>query len=351
MAHLGIQAVVVALACLFGAVSSQTTLTPALTATTIIENVTSTTVNESVTITTPFMLSTTTPGCSTLNTSSCEACAPGTYYDNETLLCSCCLEPGLCIFPRGCRSCSLGFYQPLAGQQTCLPCIPGFYTNLTGSPVCQACPPGSYTNESGSVSCQACAPGFYASRQNTTICNPCPEGTYCNSSSCAQCLMCPSGSETLQTGSMQCSPCRPGMYKTSNQKMCQICNSGFYQIHWGQENCDICPEDHYCPSPDVDPIQCPSDAFCPEGSTAPGYCMETFFRKAGDTCELAPLTIALIAIGGGLFLLFISFLVFRRRRDTDSELSLSRAPLLQKDRPSRHVYGVPCDADPVYAGW
>ena len=52
-------------------------------------------------------------------------------------------------------------------------------------------------------------------------------------------------------------------------------------------------------SPDVNPIQCPSDAFCPEGSLSPGYCMETFFRKEGDTCELAPVTIALLVIGGG----------------------------------------------------
>lgn len=52
-------------------------------------------------------------------------------------------------------------------------------------------------------------------------------------------------------------------------------------------------------SPDVNPIECPTDAFCPEGSTAPGYCMETFFRKVGETCELAPVTIALLVIGGG----------------------------------------------------
>lgn len=52
-------------------------------------------------------------------------------------------------------------------------------------------------------------------------------------------------------------------------------------------------------SPDVNPILCPGDAFCPEGSTAPGYCMETFFRKAGEECELAPVTIALLVIGGG----------------------------------------------------
>lgn len=56
---------------LVGAVRSQTTPTPAVTATTVGDDVT-----------TPSMLSTTTPGCSTLNISSCEACAPGTYYDN-----------------------------------------------------------------------------------------------------------------------------------------------------------------------------------------------------------------------------------------------------------------------------
>lgn len=52
-------------------------------------------------------------------------------------------------------------------------------------------------------------------------------------------------------------------------------------------------------SPDVNPILCPNDAFCPSGSLAPSYCMETFFRKAGDTCEFAPVTIALLVIGGG----------------------------------------------------
>lgn len=49
----------------------------------------------------------------------------------------------------------------------------------------------------------------------------------------------------------------------------------------------------------MNPVLCPSDAFCPKGSTAPGYCMETFFMKAGETCKLAPVSIALIVIGGG----------------------------------------------------
>lgn len=37
------------------------------------------------------------------------------------------------------------------------------------------------------------------------------------------------------------------MHKAPHQTMCQICASGFFQIHWGQDSCDVCPENHYCP--------------------------------------------------------------------------------------------------------
>lgn len=50
-------------------------------------------------------------------------------------------------------------------------------------------------------------------------------------------------------------------------------------------------------------------------------------------------------------LLFIILVVLRRRRDADSELSVARAPLLHKERPQGRYYGIPCDAEPVYAGW
>lgn len=45
-----------------------------------------------------------------------------------TLMCSCCPNPGLCLFPGACLPCSKGFYQPLTGQQQCWPCNRGFYT-------------------------------------------------------------------------------------------------------------------------------------------------------------------------------------------------------------------------------
>lgn len=50
-------------------------------------------------------------------------------------------------------------------------------------------------------------------------------------------------------------------------------------------------------------------------------------------------------------LLLIILLVLRRRRDSDRELAVARAPLLRKERPQGRYYGLPCDTEPVYAGW
>ncbi|KAJ3612898.1 hypothetical protein NHX12_019155, partial [Muraenolepis orangiensis] len=104
-------------------VVSQTTLSPAVASTTasseIVTDLTAT----------PTGLSTTPPGCLAVNTSTCQLCVPGSYYDNVTLMCSCCPDPGFCLFPGACLSCARGFFQPLPGQQQCLPCGQGFYSN------------------------------------------------------------------------------------------------------------------------------------------------------------------------------------------------------------------------------
>lgn len=79
-----------------GMVLSQTTLTPAVMTTTLTENVTTLTA-------TPVMLSSTTPGCSAFNTSTCEPCAPGSQYDNsKPVTVSSGVKPLLCSFYVGC---------------------------------------------------------------------------------------------------------------------------------------------------------------------------------------------------------------------------------------------------------
>nr|XP_057946785.1 sushi, von Willebrand factor type A, EGF and pentraxin domain-containing protein 1 isoform X2 [Doryrhamphus excisus] len=160
--------------CFVGVALSQTTPTPAALTTTLLENGTAVTP-------TPVPVSTsTTSSCSAFNTSTCEPCAPGSQYDNGTLLCSCCPQPGLCLFPGACLPCTIGFYQPLSGQQQCLPCRQGFYTNFTGSPVCLPCPAGSFNNNTGADRCASCSPGFFSSLHSSTSCSPCAQGSFCN---------------------------------------------------------------------------------------------------------------------------------------------------------------------------
>ncbi|XP_064420373.1 multiple epidermal growth factor-like domains protein 6 isoform X2 [Latimeria chalumnae] len=245
--------------------------------------------------------------CTAVNTSTCVTCLPGTYSNNGTLNCSCCSD-GSCTYPEECLSCPVGHYQSQAGQQVCFLCPYGFYTNSTGSSACFPCEPGFYSNETGSLTCSRCAPGYFTSRLSATFCDPCPPGSFCNTTNCSVCKTCPGGEEAVSKASTECSPCRPGMFKHPSDSMCKICSSGYYQIKWGQETCEICPENHYCPSPDINPILCPNDAFCPAGSTAPQYCMEIFLRKSGGTCELAPLTIVLLAICFAIHKLHIAML-------------------------------------------
>ncbi|XP_064420377.1 uncharacterized protein SI:DKEY-21A6.5 isoform X4 [Latimeria chalumnae] len=229
--------------------------------------------------------------CTAVNTSTCVTCLPGTYSNNGTLNCSCCSD-GSCTYPEECLSCPVGHYQSQAGQQVCFLCPYGFYTNSTGSSACFPCEPGFYSNETGSLTCSRCAPA-------------------------------------LQTA-LYVKPVLVGRKLSVKHQL------------------NVVLVDQ---SPDINPILCPNDAFCPAGSTAPQYCMEIFLRKSGGTCELAPLTIVLLAICFAMIVLVIAFLILRRKRDLDQGTVSSRAPLLQKERTPDRMYGAFSNVEPVYAGW
>ncbi|GCC33425.1 uncharacterized protein [Chiloscyllium punctatum] len=290
--------------------------------------------------------------CTALNTSNCAVCSAGYFSNNGSLNCSCCSD-GFCLAPEDCLSCPQGYYQSRAGQMTCLPCSKGTYTNSTGSTECQSCESGFYANETGSKLCRPCLPGYF-SEMNATGCESCSRGLFCNATQCDKCTKCPGGEEALTTAATECTPCRPGMYKQPEDLLCKMCKTGYYQTMVGQESCDLCPEQHYCPSPDVAPIQCPVDAFCPPGSTAPQYCMETFFRKSGDHCVLTPLTIFLLVFLS-LIILLITVIIISRRKKKVRQVDPVRSPLLRKEPFSGqepHLpYGITWDREPVYAGW
>lgn len=41
--------------------------------------------------------------------------------------------------------------------------------------------------------------------------------------------------------------CYLGMFKGPGDTACKPCEPGEYQLQQGQESCDLCPENHYCP--------------------------------------------------------------------------------------------------------
>ncbi|XP_054681088.1 multiple epidermal growth factor-like domains protein 9 isoform X1 [Grus americana] len=242
----------------------------------------------------PFLTTAKPSNCSRVNVTACARCSPGTFPNEGTSSCSCCAE-GSCTDASACTSCPLGHYQPESGQPSCLPCPQGSYANLTRSTICLPCLPGHYANESGAAACRACEKGYFSSQQNAVFCLPCLPGSFCNTTSCTGCLPCPGGQEALQEASEECTPCLPGMFKGPSDNKCKLCRTGEYQLQRGMETCDLCPENHYCPSPDVNPVKCPPDAFCPAGSAEPTYCMEVFLYKVGDSCQLTPLMVVLLA--------------------------------------------------------
>ncbi|TRY57894.1 hypothetical protein DNTS_014411 [Danionella cerebrum] len=363
MERLGVWSVL-AISWVLGLVMSQTTLGPAVTISTAAVNLST------------ILPSTTGPTCSVLNTSTCAACAPGSYYDNG-------IDPAMLMLSRCWPVCVSGSLSALSArvlsasgwttnlpslllwilQQVSLLCLSSLVSPevLCARLVLQE-PTAITVAQSPADPALLVSTHLHKTQRHVIHVHKAHSATPRAVRSVGSVLQVqklsglplknvhPAVQVQLIISNTSCSYIIR-MHKPSLQSMCQICSSGFYQIRWGQENCDICPENHYCPSPDVTPIQCPVDAFCPEGSLAPSYCMETFFRKAGETCELAPVTIALLVIGGGVGLLFIIVLVLRRKRDNDSELSMSRTPLLRKDRPPNRFYGIGCDAEPVYAGW
>ncbi|NXP46243.1 SCUB2 protein, partial [Heliornis fulica] len=296
----------------------------------------------------PFFTTAKPSNCSRVNITTCAHCSPGTFPNKGTWSCSCCAR-GSCLDPTACTSCPLGHYQPESGQLSCLPCPQGRYANLTRSTKCLPCLPGHYANESGVAACRACEKGYFSSQQNAVFCLPCLPGSFCNTTSCTGCLPCPGGQEALQEASEECTPCRPGMFKGPSDNQCKLCRTGEYQLQWGKESCDLCPENHYCPSPDVNPAKCPPDAFCPMGSTEPTYCMEVFLYKSGDSCQLTPLTVVLLATfsAGGILAVFV--IILRRQQDY-SKKSL-RSLLLPRGSGQHATYGGTEHTEPVYTGW
>lgn len=98
---------------------------------------------------------------------------------------------------------------------------------------------------------------------------------------CTECSKCPLGKEpaTRNPGAYACVDCIPGMHRNSTMgSFCDKCESGYFQLNQGKENCKLCPEGYYCPYPSSEPMPCSEGAHCPNGSVMPIFCDNTLME-------------------------------------------------------------------------
>nr|XP_042895666.1 sushi, von Willebrand factor type A, EGF and pentraxin domain-containing protein 1 isoform X2 [Parasteatoda tepidariorum] len=146
----------------------------------------------------------------------CLKCPVGTYFN---------------VVFETCEACSLGTYQFLEGQFSCVVC-PEKTSTTTGQSKsvgeCKAqCLPGSFS-ATGLEPCETCSIGQYQPNYASQECAPCPLGTTTHRRgvrSQTECKL----------------PCPPGEVSRIGLLPCFPCPDGFFQPHKGEKSCFRCP--------------------------------------------------------------------------------------------------------------
>ena len=123
-----------------------------------------------------------------------------------------------------------------------------------------------------------CKPGFYTVNSSSIgaepVCVVCQWGFWCEGGSNSVANACPAGSASAAFGAVSASACTP----------CQTLQQGSpyaYYAAAGSTMCSVCPQDHYCPTPQDVPIPCPEHTAAPQGVGSATECK----CLSGFTCS------------------------------------------------------------------
>jgi len=151
-----------------------------------------------------------------------------------------------------CQSCSVGRYNALPSQSSCLLCPGGKFANVSSSSACAACTKGKYSSP-GSPSCLNCPAGKYMSEAVTTktACSICAVGTIAPELGQSECDPCPPGKFANTDSNMtMCSECKAGTYTDSfRQGQCKQCQPGSFNTGTAQTSCNPCQQGTFSGSP------------------------------------------------------------------------------------------------------
>jgi alpha-tubulin suppressor-like RCC1 family protein len=212
----------------------------------------------------------TTQGTGTTKLSEC-TCAPGTIYDQHSMVCNPCRvgeyfpDYGFqtscfqCPTPTVTQGegstdlsqckCVLGYYYR-QDTKACVQCEAGKYDyeELDDFLPCLDCPAGTYNivpGSAGLISCVLCPRGTFSTQTGLATlagCQSCPQNTYQQSLGASSCIDCPALSMTLSNRSISASSCLcvPG-YTGRSVLECVACGSGTYKPEYGDFGCTPCP--------------------------------------------------------------------------------------------------------------
>lgn len=166
-------------------------------------------------------------------------------------------------------------FEPL----NCVSCPPGEYLHQD-TLNCTSCPPGAttftYTNASSSLDC-ICQADF-ENLTDSVLCTACETGFYKDSIANVSCSACLTHSETVTSGSdhVEDCLCHPGYTKTDasdHDELCVPCAADKYKDSLGDNACEECWTDHYCPVGIKIPHPCPPNSSSAAGSSVVEDCL------------------------------------------------------------------------------
>ena len=147
-----------------------------------------------------------------------------------------------------CVGCKNGTYLEIVGakqQSDCLKCPAGFVQKKSGAPYCLPCAPGTHQDEVGQSMCKECNAGLFRG-SNDEVCQNCPSGWLSGLSKAVACTKCSKGMYGNLVGQIECENCPINYFSYSvGQNSCKRCNSGLYTLNKGQTSCQRCGAGKY----------------------------------------------------------------------------------------------------------
>lgn len=218
--------------------------------------------------------------CICSSNDACEECAPGTYSPTVDSQCTYCANAHTYTDQYAqttCKLCPIGTDKNNPDFSTsCLACRPGKYNNEEGK-ACKFCPDKYYSVAVGLTASDQCTrcPFGYESVPNRQSCQACPSG-YADYNSVNVCRLCFSLTENLyqdEAAQAECKSCPLG-YSVKNEE-CEICPSGWAPKATTEDDltCSLCIKaEHFSDEPGLSECK-----LCPAGWGGIRGIMGTYF--------------------------------------------------------------------------